>query len=338
MRSDQSGAMETAATDACQTPNLFRTCSPEQAIHFCQAASWPHKLTLLGPSKDFGFTQRPTRAGPITLAELMYDTDVSLHFVEERDSYYIHVPIKGLLESRHRGREVISTPVMASVYRPHTDMTVTRWPGGTRHLGIKIDRLAVDTALESLLGRPLDTSIAFASALPMRDRAAQSWVRQLGWVLRELADPDSPMRHPAVLDPIVESVISGFLFVADHPHRAALLAPAGHVRTDAVRLAIDIIESSPQSPLTTASLAAQCHLSIRALQAGFRRGVGMSPTSYIRRVRLRRANRDLRLADPRQTSVKSIAHRWGFNHLGRFSLEYKAIYGEAPHETLRTAH
>jgi AraC-like DNA-binding protein len=306
-------------------------------MHLCETAFHPHKLRLLGPTSEFGFAQRRTQAGPITLADLTYDTDVSLGFGEGRDSYYIHIPLSGHLESRYSGQELISTPTMASIYGPVADMTVTRWPAGSRHLGVKIDQLAVVTALEGLLGRPLDSPVEFTAALPVHAGAVQSWVRQLLWMNTELAYPDNPMRHSAALDPLVEAVIHGFLLMADHPYRELLVSPSEPVRSVAVREAMDIIESSPQSSLTTAELASQCHVSVRALQEGFRRHLGMTPMNYIQLIRLRRAHRDLRAAHPAHASVATIAHRWGFGHLGRFAAAHKAMYGETPLQTLRTA-
>jgi transcriptional regulator GlxA family with amidase domain len=105
--------------------------------------------------------------------------------------------------------------------------------------------------------------------------------------------------------------------MADHPYRQALAAPAEPGRPEAVRDAMDMIEAGPHLPLTTSTLAKQCHVSVRTLQEGFQRHLSMSPMAYVRVVRLRRAHRDLRSADPSHSTVASIAHRWGFTHLGR---------------------
>ncbi|WP_082964229.1 AraC family transcriptional regulator [Mycobacterium sp. E796] len=317
--------------------NWFRTRSPERAIHLCESAFHSHKLALLGPSDGFGFSQRLIHAGPVTLADLIYDTDVSLRFSEGRDSYYVHVPIEGRLESQYLGQRWVSTPATATIYGPEAEMSVTRWPGASRHLGVKIDQLVVDAALETLLGHPARPSVPFAVTLPLADRAARSWVAQAHWLSRELAHSDSPMRHPAVLDPLVESLVYGLLLVADHPQREALSSSVRPIAPAAVREAMDIIESTPQSALTTSRLALDCHVSVRALQEGFRRHVGMSPMAYLRAVRLRRAHGELRSAHPSHTGVATIAHRWGFAHLGRFAAAYKAMYGESPQQTLRGA-
>ncbi|MEM6105729.1 AraC family transcriptional regulator [Mycobacterium sp. 050272] len=317
------------------TDNWFRTRSPEHAIHLCESAFHSHKLALLGPADRFGFSQRLIHAGPVTLADLSYDTDVSLRFSAGRDSYYVHLPVDGRLESQYRGQRWVSTPATATIYGPDAEMSVTRWPAASRHLGVKIDQLVVDAALETLLGNPAASSVPFAVTLPLADHAVRSWVTQVHWLNRELARSDSPMWHPAVLDPLVESLVHGLLLVADHPHREALSSPVRPVRPTAVRAAMDIIESTPQSALTTSRLALECHVSVRALQEGFRRHVGMSPMAYLRVVRLRRAHGELRSAHSANAGVAVIAHRWGFGHLGRFAAAYQAMYGEPPLQTLR---
>ena len=315
----------------------FRTRSPAQAIHLCETAYYPHQLRLLGPSTSFGLAQRVTCVGPITIGDITYATDVALGFDETRSSYHVHVPLNGWLESRHRGQQLTSTPALAAIFRPDGETTVTRWPGGSRHLAVKIDQLALDRALDALLDTPLDSPIAFNASLPLHAGAVHDWVRLLLMVHRQLQCPDSLMQHSLVWDPLVESLIHGFLLVADHPYRHALAAPPETGRPAAVRDAMEIIEAGPHLPLTISTLAKQSHVSVRTLQGAFRRHVGMSPMAYLRVVRLRRAHRDLRSADPARSTVASIAHRWGFTHLGRFAAAHKTMFGETPLQALRAA-
>jgi AraC-like DNA-binding protein len=301
----------------------------------CKTAFYPHQLRLLGPTNRFGFTHRVTRAGPLTVAEVTYETDVRLNFDQPRASYHINIPLKGWFESHHRGVEITATPETASVFRPEGETTVNRWPGGTRNLAIKIDQVALDRALQALIDTPVESPIPFGAALPLKAGAAHDWVRLLLMVHRQFERPDNLMRHPMVWDPLVESLIHGFLLVADHPYRQALAAPAEPGRPAAVRDAMDIIDAGPQLPLTTSTLAARCHVSVRTLQEGFLRHLGMSPMAYLRVVRLRRAHRDLRSAHPTHTTVAAIAHRWGFTHLGHFAAAHQKMYGETPGQTLR---
>jgi AraC-like DNA-binding protein len=315
----------------------IRTTSPEESIHLCKRSFYPHQLKLLGPSKNFGLVHRVTRVGPITMGDITYRTDVRLSFDEIRASYHINVPLNGWLESRHRGLQMTPSPEAAAIYRPDGEITVTRWPGGTRNLAVKIDQVALERALETLVDGRVDSPIPFTAALPLGNDAAQTWVRLLLMVQRHIDRPSSVLRHSVVSVPLVESLIHGFLLVADHPYREKLAAPAEPGRPAAVRSAMDIIETGAHLPLTTSTLARQCHVSVRTLQEGFRRHLGMSPMAYVRAVRLRRAHRDLRSADPSHSTVAAIAHRWGFTHLGRFADAHKTTYGETPTQTLRAA-
>jgi AraC-like DNA-binding protein len=183
---------------------------------------------------------------------------------------------------------------------------------------VKIDQFAVERALETLVDRPVDFPIAFSASLPLNAGAARDWVRLLLTIAqRQLGSPDSLMRHAVVWEPLTESLIRGLLLVAKHPCSQALAAPAESGRLAAVRDAMDIIEATPHLPLTTSTLARQCYVSVRTLQQGFERHLGMSPMAYLRAVRQRHAHRDRRSADPSHTTVALIAHRWGFTQLGR---------------------
>jgi hypothetical protein len=146
---------------------------------------------MLGRAHSFGLLTRVTRVGPITLGDIIHETDVRMYFDESRPSYHVCVPLRGWIQARHRGQELTSTPALGSIYRPDAGITVTRWPGGSRHLQVKIDQLAVDRALETLLLGAPDSPVAFGAALPLQAGAAQDWVRLLLMVHRQLECPEA---------------------------------------------------------------------------------------------------------------------------------------------------
>jgi transcriptional regulator GlxA family with amidase domain len=79
---------------------------------------------------------------------------------------------------------------------------------------------------------------------------------------------------------------------------------------------------------------AEVHLSVRALQEGFRQDLDTPPMAYLRRVRLRRAHEALLVAARDTTTVRSVAVSLGIVHLGRFAAAYRKAFGETPSETL----
>ena len=56
---------------------------------------------------------------------------------------------------------------------------------------------------------------------------------------------------------------------------------------------------------------------------------------YVRLRRMRRARAALLRADPAITTVTRVAANFGFSELGRFSVEYRKMFGELPSTTLQ---
>ena len=61
----------------------------------------------------------------------------------------------------------------------------------------------------------------------------------------------------------------------------------------------------------------------------------MAPKRYLLLRRMHLAQGALHQAPSDATSVTDIATRYGFWQLGRFAVEYHALFGESPSATLR---
>ncbi|MBL7255114.1 helix-turn-helix domain-containing protein [Paractinoplanes lichenicola] len=117
---------------------------------------------------------------------------------------------------------------------------------------------------------------------------------------------------------------------------ATMIAVNPSVPSPVLRRAIAFIHEHPERPMTVSAIAAAGGVGIRGLQTAFRRHLGVTPMTYLRRVRLDRVHRELLAGDPQDgMTVQTVARRWGFVNLGRFAAEYRAEYGCPPSETLR---
>lgn len=85
---------------------------------------------------------------------------------------------------------------------------------------------------------------------------------------------------------------------------------------------------------TIVDICTKLGVSERKLQYAFRAYVHMSPLAYLRMCRLNRVRKTLLAADPQATTVTAVAMRYGFLHLGRFSVDYRRAFHEAPSATL----
>jgi AraC family ethanolamine operon transcriptional activator len=105
-------------------------------------------------------------------------------------------------------------------------------------------------------------------------------------------------------------------------------------RIRAVVRAREFIDAHLDQPLSLARICAASYASARALEYGFQEIYALSPMGYVRCARLSRVRHDLYLAEPRPRAVTQLAMKWGFWHLGQFSRDYRAFFGELPSETL----
>jgi transcriptional regulator GlxA family with amidase domain len=88
-------------------------------------------------------------------------------------------------------------------------------------------------------------------------------------------------------------------------------------------------------PLYVSDLCRAAAVSERTLEGAFNEVLGLTPITYLIRLRLHRVCEVLLAATQRSTTVSAEALNWGFWHFGEFSRAYRECFGELPSDTLR---
>ena len=96
-----------------------------------------------------------------------------------------------------------------------------------------------------------------------------------------------------------------------------------------------VVEENPEQPLYIPDICKAIRVSERTLRTCCQEHLGMAPKRYLLLRRMHLVRRALREAASKPTSVTDIATRYGFWQLGRFAVEYQALFGEPPSATLR---
>ena len=102
-----------------------------------------------------------------------------------------------------------------------------------------------------------------------------------------------------------------------------------------VKAAEDFAMAQSNDRLYVTDLCKMAAVSERTLEYAFKEIMGLTPVTYLTRVRLHRVRQALLAAIPGTTTVSVEALNWGFWHFGEFSRAYKDCFGELPSETLR---
>jgi AraC-like DNA-binding protein len=102
-----------------------------------------------------------------------------------------------------------------------------------------------------------------------------------------------------------------------------------------VKIAEDYALAHPDDHLYVSDLCEVAAVSERTLETAFKEVMGLTPMTYLIRLRLHRVRQALLAATQGSTTVSAEALNWGFWHFGEFSRAYKECFGELPSDTLR---
>lgn len=250
--------------------------------------------------------------------------------------YHIDLPLSGSLDTSCGPQNVVATPQRAAVYTPGEHTFLSRWAADNTQVSLKIDRAALEEELGRILGRPVNGRVRFDIGFDLTTPAGRRWASTLQILLDTIADPGS-VPEPALLAQISyleRALISGLLANQGHSMSEAILRSGEDSDNPAaVRKVLDLLEAAPGAQHTVTDLAEAAGVGVRQLQKLFLDRFEMSPSEYVRNLRLDGVRADLLKRDP-DCTVGEVAFRWGFNHLGRFAQYYEQKFGESPSRTL----
>lgn len=315
---------------------VWAAANPAEAALFGRDILGVHRVHVAGRDvASFSASFHGTLIRDVTLGYLDYATAVRVEVHSLADDQLVIVPANGTSSVTNGGVTVDATPVRAVVPRPGTPMTLA-CDGDAAHLIVRIERSALDLHLSRLLGRTLDRPLEFEPAFDLSSPRSSRWNFAVQMLHAELYDHDTLLHHGVGLGQMEEFLMSSLLYCQRSNYSEALTTNRRAER-HAVRAACDFIDRNLSRPITVGDIAEACGVSVRTLQNQFAEDLNQTLTGYLRDRRLDRARADLADTTPGGgRTVTDIATRWGFTHLGRFAVIYRARFGESPSETLRT--
>ncbi|WP_459550041.1 AraC family transcriptional regulator [Nocardia sp. X0981] len=301
----------------------------------------PHGVRVIGPRDQARVRLFAAQISTVTLAYLDWGTEVEITAPDVSNCYCLHLPVRGKARVESGDQRIVASAARAALTTPEDSLRMM-WAPDTAQMILRVERSAIDEGLRELLGRPLRRGpIRMPLGIDLSGVTGVRWKSVLELVTAEIVMRDSLELHGgptggASAAAINDLVVNALLLWHPHNYTDLLTAAAAPARAPHIRQVVDYILQHLDEPLQIGALATQHNVSIRALQAGFIRDLGCTPTEFIRNQRLERIHQELSKASPVEgVSVSEVAQRWGFSHLGRLSQVYRARYGELPSRTLR---
>ena len=224
------------------------------------------------------------------------------------------------------GCAVSIPPGSGTVISPGQHVRRSSEPGTT--LLLSVAGSLVRSRIELHTRRALDRSLVFE---PLIESGAET-IRQYWRLMAEAIDRDVAVAGSPLARVLEEGLVDLLLRLQPHSHSCLLNEAETTARSHLVEIVAAHVDEHLAEPFSVQDLADVAGCSVRVLQTILLELHGTSPVAFVRRRRLAAARKMLETADSGM-SITAIAQRCGFPQLGRFSVEYKATYGESPSQT-----
>lgn len=316
---------------------------PKAAHSFHQEASVPDSAQDM--MSDFMFTHHLLVENPdavrfrhsgiqfseLNVSQIQYGTSVTVD-LEPMDEYYsISLPITGTQSLCVNSQNTYSDRHRGIVICPHQAVQLTM-SGNCRKRLVRICRSALERQLGKLLGRPIEQPVIFEPGIDAETGKMASWWRMIKNLEQEHKHKVSLFVDGPILAHVEEMLITGLLYGQPHNYSDALAALTTITVPLYVRRAQNYIHEHAKGNLCIDNIIAAAGVSKRSLYDGFKRCYGVPPMQYLREIRIAGVHREL-AENASEDDITTIALRWGFTHLGRFTAEYKKRFGELPSAT-----
>jgi AraC-like DNA-binding protein len=214
-----------------------------------------------------------------------------------------------------------------------SDTIHMRFDSDIRNGGMSLPTNELNAALKAITGRELPEKQQKSIVRP--DPALMSRLLKLHKTVGQLAhDAPEILEVPEVGRALEQQL--AHLMVRCLSDSVALTITTGSHRHDAImsRFA-EFLEANSDRPLYLTEICAGIGVAERTLRGACEEHLGMGPIRYLTLRRMHLVRRALQRTDSSKSTVTRVVTDHGFWELGRFSVAYRALFGEPPSDTLR---
>jgi AraC-like DNA-binding protein len=254
--------------------------------------------------------------------------------------YIIYLVLAGTLDQKiaatqqeyQRYQTVDCQQDLATIVSPGQQVANIASPEG-KALLIAIDRDSIDSALSSLLDRPLKQPVIFLPSIDLTSELGQS-LKKLLQFLWESTQGTGLSTAPLVMQKLEQAFLACAIEGLPSNYTEELLYQTDGSLACHVRKACAFIESHLHEDIKLGDIAAATKVCSRLLQKAFSHHCGCSPMRFLTQSRLQRIRQELESA-PSDTKIVDVMMQYGFTQGGKFAKEYQQLFGEKPSETLK---
>ena len=263
----------------------------------------------------------------IGLSSISYGDDVQIRCPDLQSIYHFQVVTQGECRWHFSDQRMKLTRGQALMMNPGEKMDLT-YSNDCEKVIVKVPEELVREACLEQAGRVPRAGVRFERRV-IELQQSLGFMRLLDALLLEANETELDLSHLQLpyRDILIRKLLQQFDSNAGEGGELNI-----HDRSFSLLLAY--IEAHIRDDLSVETLAQAGNVSVRTVYNLFAKYFNLTPKLFIKQSKLKSLRDELK-NNPAIRNVTEIALDYGFTHLGRFSSDYRKLFGELPSETLR---
>lgn len=264
---------------------------------------------------------------------IKYGAEVEVSGPPQDNSYHIQIALGGNCIVDHSGKLINLHSGQGVIINPDKGSTIL-YQDNCEKLIITLDTSIVHRRLMDLIGFKVKEQLNFDPDINS-DAKDNGYLLDLLFFYGNMLDKQKDNASVDSINNVMMASIVDLLIKFHSNNYSHLILSSENNFPVYLKKAVNYIHSNLTTVFTLKDLVDISKVGERVLYKSFQTYFKMTPLTYIKSVRLKKIRECLMAELERDVKVTDIAMNFGFSHLGRFSGEYKSMFGELPSETLK---
>ncbi len=269
----------------------------------------------------------------MSIHQLAYGREIFNAGDPSGDAYLAVFTLAGTLRLRVEGREIVSRAGTLCMMNPHQSFS-THLSADHQQLTVRIAGQLLRQHLASSFGPRFPYPLEFSPVLTRTFDQAGTLTNVVILLCQEMGRRASAIASPGVANQFEELVAE--LLLSELPHNFSTSHRSAAERApEYVHKALQFIHANVGMKISVEDIANASSVTPRTLQIAFRRFLDVTPSRYLRNLRLDLADRALSEAAGHRPKMSSVAHDLGFSNASKFARHFRERFGCNPSASMR---
>src|SRR5262249_34157715 len=259
---------------------LARSSSVDEVRQLYSKTATPSRVEVPGRER-FQFRLNYAAVGPLMISTLWSRSRIVGVAEMPLGSHFLSLARAGCCEVVNGTRCSAIVANHSGVCSSPSTAPTARLEAGFQGVQVKIERTAMEAALAALLCVPSRAPLVFDESFSVNSEFGSGAVPFLDFLMAELDRGSASLRTPLLANRWLEGFVFHLVLSQPNNHSARLHAPPVAAEPRHLRRVADYLVDHALQPVTLTELSKVSGMSVRSIQAGFRRWRGCTPMEFL---------------------------------------------------------